>query len=40
MVSRHLAPEVLMPHFPRVMSESKVPLPWPGDARKPGGRRR
>jgi alkanesulfonate monooxygenase SsuD/methylene tetrahydromethanopterin reductase-like flavin-dependent oxidoreductase (luciferase family) len=31
MVSRHLAPEVLMPHFPRVMSESKVPLPWPGD---------
>jgi len=37
MVSRHLAPEVLMPHFPRVMSESKVPLPWPGDASKPGG---
>jgi hypothetical protein len=32
MVSRYLAPEVLMPHFPRVMSESKVPLPWPGDA--------
>ncbi|MHB8611396.1 MAG: LLM class flavin-dependent oxidoreductase [Candidatus Dormibacteraceae bacterium] len=31
MVSRHLAPEVLMPHFPRVMSESKVPLAWPGD---------
>ena len=31
MVSRHLAPEVLMPHFPRVMSESRVPLPWPGD---------
>jgi hypothetical protein len=31
MVSRYLAPEVLMPHFPRVMSESKVPLPWPGD---------
>ena len=31
LVSRHLAPEVLMPHFPRVMSESKVPLPWPGD---------
>ena len=30
LVSRHLAPEVLMPHFPRVMSESKVPLPWPG----------
>jgi Luciferase-like monooxygenase len=31
MVSRYLAPEVLMPHFPRVMSESRVPLPWPGD---------
>jgi hypothetical protein len=31
MVSRHLAPEVLMPYFPRVMSESKVPLAWPGD---------
>ncbi len=29
-VSRHLAPEVAMPHFPRVMSQSKVPLPWPG----------
>ena len=34
MVSRYLAPEVLMPHFPRVMSESKVPLPWPGDGHK------
>jgi hypothetical protein len=34
LVSRHLAPEVLMPHFPRVMSESRVPLPWPGDSRK------
>jgi hypothetical protein len=33
-VSRHLAPEVLMPHFPRVMSESKVPLPWPGHTHK------
>lgn len=31
MVSRYLAPEVLMPHFPRVMSDSRVPLPWPGD---------
>jgi luciferase-like monooxygenase len=30
MISRHLAPEVGMPHFPRVMSESRVPLPWPG----------
>lgn len=30
LISRHLAPEVLMPHFPRVMSESRVPLPWPG----------
>jgi hypothetical protein len=34
LVSRYLAPEVLMPHFPRVMSESKVPLPWPGDGHK------
>jgi len=34
MLSRHLAPEVLMPHFPRVMSESRVPLPWPRDGRK------
>ena len=33
MLSRHLAPEVAMPHFPRVMSQSKVPLPWPGSAR-------
>ena len=39
LMSRHLAPEVLMPHFPRVMSESKVPLPWPGDGSKHGGRR-
>ncbi len=31
MVSRYLAPEVLMPHFPRVMSDSRIPLPWPGD---------
>jgi alkanesulfonate monooxygenase SsuD/methylene tetrahydromethanopterin reductase-like flavin-dependent oxidoreductase (luciferase family) len=30
-ISRHLAPEVGMPHFPRVMSESKIPLPWPGE---------
>ena len=30
-ISRHLAPEVAMPHFPRVMSQSKVPLAWPGD---------
>jgi hypothetical protein len=30
MISRYLAPEVGMPHFPRVMSSSKVPLPWPG----------
>jgi hypothetical protein len=29
MISRYLAPEVGMPHFPRVMSDSKVPLPWP-----------
>ena len=33
MVSRYLAPEVGMPHFPRVMSDSRVPLPWPGDGR-------
>lgn len=33
LVSRHLGPEVLMPHFPRVMSESRVPLPWPGESR-------
>ncbi len=33
MISRHLAPEVGMPHFPRVMADSKVPLPWPGDGR-------
>ena len=32
-VSRHLAPEVAMPHFPRVMSQSKVPLKWPESAR-------
>jgi len=31
MLSRYLGPEVLMPHFPRVMSDSRVPLPWPGD---------
>ena len=30
LLSRHLAPEVGMPHFPRVMSESSVPLAWPG----------
>lgn len=30
-VSRYLAPEAAMPHFPRVMSDSRVPLPWPGE---------
>jgi alkanesulfonate monooxygenase SsuD/methylene tetrahydromethanopterin reductase-like flavin-dependent oxidoreductase (luciferase family) len=30
-ISRHLGPEVGMPHFPRVMSDSAVPLPWPGE---------
>ena len=30
-ISRHLVPEVGMPHFPRVMSESKVPMKWPGE---------
>ena len=34
LVSRHLGPEVMMPHFPRVMSESRVPLSWPGDSRR------
>jgi len=34
MVSRYLAPEVAMPQFPRVMSDSKAPLPWPGDRRR------
>jgi hypothetical protein len=33
-ISRHLAPEVAMPHFPRVMSHSKVPLKWPDSARR------
>ena len=33
MISRYLVPEVGMPHFPRVMSDSKVPLPWPGSRR-------
>lgn len=33
-VSRHLAPEVGMPHFPRVMSHSKIPLKWPDSARR------
>jgi len=33
-VSRHLAPEVGMPYFPRVMSQSKVPLKWPDSARR------
>ncbi|HLZ95192.1 MAG TPA: hypothetical protein VKT20_07690 [Candidatus Dormibacteraeota bacterium] len=30
-ISRHLAPEVAMPNFPRVMSQSKVPAKWPGE---------
>lgn len=33
LVSRYLGPEVGMPHFPRVMSDSRVPLPWPGEGR-------
>jgi len=33
LVSRYLGPEVGMPHFPRVMSDSRVPLPWPGERR-------
>ena len=31
LISRYLSPEVAMPHFPRVMSDSRVPLPWPGE---------
>jgi alkanesulfonate monooxygenase SsuD/methylene tetrahydromethanopterin reductase-like flavin-dependent oxidoreductase (luciferase family) len=31
-ISRHLAPEVAMPYFPRVMSQSRVPLAWPGES--------
>ena len=33
-ISRHLSPEVAMPYFPRVMSQSKVPLKWPESARR------
>jgi hypothetical protein len=29
-IARHLAPEVAMPGFPRVVAESPLPLPWPG----------
>jgi hypothetical protein len=32
LISRHLAPEVGMPYFPRVMSQSRVPLAWPGES--------
>jgi alkanesulfonate monooxygenase SsuD/methylene tetrahydromethanopterin reductase-like flavin-dependent oxidoreductase (luciferase family) len=31
-IARHLAPEVAMPGFPRVVAESPLPLPWPGTA--------
>ncbi len=31
-VSQHLAPEVGMPAFPRIVAESSVPLPWPDSA--------
>jgi len=31
-IARHLAPEVAMPGFPRVVSEPLPPLPWPGTA--------
>ena len=34
LVSRYLGPEVGMPHFPRVMSDSRVPLPWPGKSER------
>jgi alkanesulfonate monooxygenase SsuD/methylene tetrahydromethanopterin reductase-like flavin-dependent oxidoreductase (luciferase family) len=29
-VSRHLQPEVGMPHYPRIVSNVPVPVPWPG----------
>ena len=29
-VARYLIPEVAMPDYPRIMSEAKVPPPWPG----------
>ncbi|SRR6266568_653363 len=29
-VARYLIPEVAMPDYPRIMSESRVPFPWPG----------
>ena len=31
LISRYLSPEAAMPNFPRVMSDSRVPLPWPGE---------
>jgi alkanesulfonate monooxygenase SsuD/methylene tetrahydromethanopterin reductase-like flavin-dependent oxidoreductase (luciferase family) len=31
-IARHLAPEVGMQGFPRVVAESPSPLPWPGTA--------
>jgi hypothetical protein len=31
-IARHLAPEVAMPGFPRIVAESPLPLPWPGTA--------
>lgn len=31
-IARHLAPEVAMPHFPRVVAEAMTPAPWPRGA--------
>lgn len=31
MISRYLAPEVAMPHFPRVVAEAMTPAAWPRD---------
>lgn len=32
-IASHLGPEVAMPDFPRVISDTLVPRPWPGPAR-------
>lgn len=29
-LTRHVVPEVAMPHFPRVVAGSPLPAPWPG----------
>lgn len=30
-IARYLAPEVAMPHFPRIIAESPLPAAWPGE---------